>query len=92
MRAGVGGALRHYLASSTREVYSNFASARGGGMTAIPLAIKFPEGIHPAFAEAARAGAGAVIIISDAATISHRNQLGDAGIKYKLPTIFSNRA
>lgn len=62
------------------------------GMTAIPLAIKFPEGIDPAFAEAARAGAGAVIIISDAATISHRNQLGDAGIKYKLPTIFSNRA
>ena len=33
-----------------------------------------------------------MIIISDAATISNRNQLGDAGRKYKLPTIFSNRA
>jgi putative ABC transport system substrate-binding protein len=62
------------------------------GMTAIPMAIRFPEGIDPAFAEAARADAGAVVIISDAATISYRNQLGSAGLKYKLPTIFSNRA
>jgi putative ABC transport system substrate-binding protein len=33
---------------------------------------------------------GAVIIISDAATISHRNELGSAGLKYKLPTIFAS--
>lgn len=68
------------------------AAANRLGMSAVPLEIKFPEGIEPAFAEAARAGAGAVIIIYDAATIGHRSQLGDAGLKYKLPTIFSNRA
>jgi len=34
--------------------------------------------IEPAFAEAARSGARAVLIVSDSATITHRAQLGAA--------------
>jgi putative ABC transport system substrate-binding protein len=52
------------------------AAAERLGMQAVPLDIHFPDGIEPAFAEAVRLGAGAVIIISDTATISHRSQIG----------------
>ena len=48
--------------------------------------------IEPAFAEAARSGARAVLIVSDSATITHRAQLGAAGLKYRLPMMFSNKA
>jgi len=68
------------------------AAAERLGIQAIPFEIRFPDGIEPAFAEAARAGVGAVLIISDSATIGHRSQLGAAGLKYKLPTMFANRA
>lgn len=68
------------------------AAATRLGMKATPLDIKFPEGIEPAFADAARRNAGAVIVISDSATIGNRGQLGSAGLKYKLPTMFANRA
>lgn len=67
------------------------ATAERLGMQAIPLEVHFPDGIEPAFAEGARVGVGAVIIISDSATINHRNQLGAAALKYRLPTIFANR-
>jgi putative ABC transport system substrate-binding protein len=67
------------------------AAAERLGLQALPLDVHFPEGIEPAFAEAARTGAGAVIIISDSATIAHRSQLGAAALKYRLPTIFANR-
>jgi len=67
------------------------AAAERLGMQAVPLEVHFPDGIEPAFAEAARMGVGAVIIISDSATINHRNQLGAAAVKYHLPTIFANR-
>ena len=58
----------------------------------LPLDVHFPEGIDPAFAEAARQNLQGVVIISDSATIAHRNQLGTAALKYRLPTIFSNKA
>jgi putative ABC transport system substrate-binding protein len=58
----------------------------------LPLDVHFPEGIDPSFAEAARQNLQGVVIISDSATITHRNQLGTAALKYHLPTIFSNKA
>jgi ABC-type uncharacterized transport system substrate-binding protein len=68
------------------------AAAERLGLKALPLDIRFPDGIEPAFAEAARSGARAVLIVSDSATITHRAQLGAAGLKYRLPTMFSNKA
>jgi putative tryptophan/tyrosine transport system substrate-binding protein len=58
----------------------------------LPLDVHFPEGIDRAFAEAVRQNMQGVVIISDSATIAHRNQLGAAALKYRLPTIFSNKA
>lgn len=38
------------------------------------------------------AQAGAVLIISDSSTISHRSQIGEAARRRSLPTIFANKA
>jgi putative tryptophan/tyrosine transport system substrate-binding protein len=62
------------------------------GLKVLPLDVHFPEGIDAAFAEAARQKLQGVAIISDSATIAHRTQLGTAALKYRLPTIFSNKA
>jgi putative ABC transport system substrate-binding protein len=62
------------------------------GIKAVPLAVRFPDGIEPAFAEAERERIGAVIIISDTTTITNRSQLGAAALKHHIPTIFANRA
>jgi putative ABC transport system substrate-binding protein len=62
------------------------------GIQAVPLAVRFPDGIEPAFAEAERERIGAVIIISDTTTITNRSQLGAAALKHHIPTIFANRA
>src|SRR5271167_842547 len=62
------------------------------GLKLVPFDIRFPEGIEPAFAEASRQKVQGIVIISDAATIAHRKQLGTAALKYRLPTIFSNKA
>ena len=67
------------------------AAAERLALQAFPLEVHFPDGIETAFAEAARIGAGAVIIISDSATINNRSQLGAAALKYHLPTIFANK-
>jgi putative ABC transport system substrate-binding protein len=61
------------------------------GLTALPLDIQFPEGVEPAFAEAVRLKASAVVIISDQATIAHRAELGSAALQHRLPTIFANK-
>jgi putative ABC transport system substrate-binding protein len=68
------------------------AAAERLGLQAVPLSIHFPDGVEPAFAEAARTGARAVLVVSDSATITHRTHLGAAGLKYRLPTMFTNKA
>ena len=37
-------------------------------------------------------GAGAVLILSDSATISHRSQIAAAAHRHRLPTMFANKA
>lgn len=61
------------------------------GLQAVPLDVSFPAGIEPAFVHASKTGIGAVMILSDSSTIAHRAELSAAAIKYRLPTIFSNR-
>jgi putative ABC transport system substrate-binding protein len=50
------------------------AAAERLGMQAVALEVHFPDGVEPAFAEASLMVAGAVIIISDSATINNRSQ------------------
>ena len=80
------------LNPGTRSLFSETETAATRlGLKALPLDIQFPDGVDAAFAEAVRLRAGAVVIISDGATIVHRAQLGSAGLKHRLPTIFANK-
>ena len=67
------------------------AAAQRFGLQVVPLDVTFPAGIEPAFASAAKAGMGAVMVLSDSATIAHRSELSAAALKHHLPTMFSNR-
>ena len=67
------------------------AAAQRFGLQAVPLDVGFPAGIEPAFAEAVRAGLGAVMVLSDSSTIAHRAELSAAAGRHRMPTIFSNR-
>jgi putative tryptophan/tyrosine transport system substrate-binding protein len=71
-----------------REV---LAAAQTFGLEAAPLDVSFPAGIEPAFAAASQAGVGAIMVLSDSSTIAHRSQLSAAALKYRMPTMFSNR-
>ena len=80
------------LNPGTRSLFKETeAAATKLGLTAVPLDIRFPDGVEPAFAEAVRLRASGVVIISDGATIVHRAELGSAALKHHLPTIFANK-
>jgi putative tryptophan/tyrosine transport system substrate-binding protein len=80
------------LNPGTRSLFKETeAAAAKLGLKALPLDIHFPDGVEAAFAEAVRLRAGAVVIISDGATIVHRAQLGSAALQHHLPTIFANK-
>ena len=81
------------LNPGTRVLFNQTdAAATQLGLKALPLDIRFPDGVEQAFAEAVRLRAGAVVIISDGATIVHRAQLGSAALQHRMPTIFANKA
>ncbi len=67
------------------------AAAAKLGLEAIPLDVSFPSGIEPAFESGQKAGIGAIMVLSDSATIGHRNELSAMGIKFRLPTMFANQ-
>jgi putative tryptophan/tyrosine transport system substrate-binding protein len=67
------------------------SAARRFGLEAVALNVPIPAGIESAFADAARAKVGAVMILSDSSTIGNRAEVAHAALKQKLPTIFSNR-
>jgi putative ABC transport system substrate-binding protein len=80
------------LNPGTRSLYNETETVAARlGLKALPLDIQFPDGVDAAFAEAVRLRADAVVIISDGATIVHRAQLGSAGLKHRMPTIFANK-
>jgi len=67
------------------------AAAEKLGLKVLPLDVRFPDGVEPAFADSVRAGAGAIVVLSDSVTITYRAQLGAAGLKHRLPTMFANK-
>jgi putative ABC transport system substrate-binding protein len=66
-------------------------AAQRFGLESVPLDVSFPAGIDAAFVAASQAGIGAIMVLSDSSTIAHRSQLSAAAIKYRVPTMFSNR-
>jgi putative ABC transport system substrate-binding protein len=61
------------------------------GLQAVALNVPVPEGIEAAFAEAAQAKVGAVMVLSDSSTIGNRAGIASTALRHRLPTIFSNR-
>jgi putative ABC transport system substrate-binding protein len=61
------------------------------GLQAVALNVPIPAGIDGAFAEAAKARLGAVMVLSDSSTIGNRADIAGAAMRHKLPTIYSNR-
>ena len=68
------------------------AAGHALGVAIESLDVRIPDGLEDGMARAAQAGAGAVLIISDSSTISHRSQIGEAARRRSLPTIFANKA
>jgi putative ABC transport system substrate-binding protein len=87
------GALFNALNPATAPQFQDTkAAGETLGLNVLPLDVRFPDGIEPAFAEAARRKLQGVVILSDSATITHRTQLGSAALKHRLPTMFANKA
>ncbi len=61
------------------------------GLTIVSLDVQIPDGIEGAMTKATETQAGAVIVLSSSATISHRSQIGEAARRHRLPTIFANK-
>jgi ABC-type uncharacterized transport system substrate-binding protein len=87
------GALFNALNPATAPQFQDMkAAGETLGLKVVPLDVRFPEGIEPAFAAAARQNLQGVVILSDSVTITHRAQLGSAALKHRLPTMFANKA
>jgi putative ABC transport system substrate-binding protein len=67
------------------------AAAERMGLQALALNVPIPAGIETAFADAARAKVGAVMVLSDSSTIGNRADIAGTAMKHRLPTIYSNR-
>ena len=67
------------------------ATADRLGLQAVSLNAAIPAGIESAFAEAAKARVGAVMVLSDSSTIGNRADIASTALKHRLPTMFSNR-
>jgi putative tryptophan/tyrosine transport system substrate-binding protein len=57
----------------------------------LPFVVSIPAGVDAGIAEAARAGVGAVMVLSDSATIGSRAQIASSALRHKMPTMFANR-
>jgi ABC-type uncharacterized transport system substrate-binding protein len=62
------------------------------GIAIESLPTQIPDGLNNVMARAAQLGAGAILIVSDSSTIGNREKIGSSALKYRLPTIFANKA
>jgi putative ABC transport system substrate-binding protein len=68
------------------------AAARILGLGIESLDVRIPDDLEAGAARVAAAGAGAILILSDSATITHREQIAAAAQRQHLPTMFANKA
>lgn len=74
-------------ASTVEKDLLDAARARGVVLLPIPL-VKGVEDFDAFFARARREGAGGIIVTSDGVTNVHRQQVVDAALKHRMPTIY----
>jgi putative ABC transport system substrate-binding protein len=77
---------------NVRQLEETRAAARTLGVALQTLEVRRPDDLERALAAAARAHAGAVIVLPDAFTVAHGNELAELAARHRLPTMFSARA
>jgi putative ABC transport system substrate-binding protein len=84
--------LRNPENSSAASVLKSAqAAAQQHGIEVLPLDARSPQEIDAAFARMAREGIGAVKVASDRFFLSEQQRLADLALKYRLPSVFSER-
>ena len=68
------------------------AAARTLGVTLQTLEVRRSYDFERAFAAVAKERAGAVIVLPDAFTVVHRDQIAELAARHRLPTMFAQRA
>jgi putative ABC transport system substrate-binding protein len=71
---------------------STQAAARATGLEVIPVDARLPADIDAAFESLAKQRVGAVKVSSDRFFLTRQQQLADLALKYRLPSIFADRA
>ncbi len=78
--------------TGTTQAQEAEVAGRALGIAIHSIDVRIPDGLDSAVARAAEAGVGAVLILSDTATITHSSHIAAAVQRHRLPTMFSNKA
>jgi putative ABC transport system substrate-binding protein len=68
------------------------AAARMAGLDLVPVDARVPQDIDEAFQVLSREQVGAIEVSSDRFFLTQQQRLADLGLKYRLPSIFAERA
>lgn len=72
-------------------VAATVKAGEGLGVKVMELGVALPEGLEDAIGRAARQGVQGVAVVSDTATIAHRDSICNVVRAHKLPAIYANR-
>jgi putative tryptophan/tyrosine transport system substrate-binding protein len=78
--------------SSASILESTQAAAQAAGLDVVPVDARVPQDIDQAFQALIRERVGALKVSSDRFLLSQQQQLADLALKYRLPSIFAERA
>ncbi len=78
--------------SSPSILKSTQAAAQMAGLEVVPVDASVPQDIDAAFQVLARERVGALKVSADRFFLSQQQQLADLALKYRLPSIFAERA
>jgi len=78
--------------SSASILESSRAAAQAAGLELVPVDARVPQDIEEAFQLLIRERVGALKVSSDRFFLSQQQQLADLALKYRLPSIFAERA
>jgi putative ABC transport system substrate-binding protein len=78
--------------SSASILESTQAAARAAGLDLVPVDARVPQDIDEAFQVLMRERVGALKVSSDRFLLTQQQQLADLALKYRLPSIFAERA
>jgi len=78
--------------SSASILESSRAAAQAAGLELVPVDARVPQDIEDAFQVLIRERVGALKVSSDRFFLSQQQQLADLALKYRLPSIFAERA